>query len=79
METFTSNLNKKYNSLSEEKLNYYPKTKDTHSIYDDLLNIVREYFTDQSPSLIKSALDFIILILRDEKMNEKKKKSKKKK
>ncbi len=74
METFTSNLNKKYNSLSEEKLNYYPKTKDTHSIYDDLLNIVREYFTDQSPSLIKSALDFIILILRDEKMNEMKKK-----
>ena len=62
METFTSNLNKKYNSLSEEKLNYYPKTKDTHSIYDDLLNIVREYFTDQSPSLIKSALSIIPLI-----------------
>ena len=70
IETFTTNLNNKYITLNEEKLKYYPKTKDTHSIYDDLLNIIREYYIDQSPDLIKSALDFIIFILRDEKKNE---------
>ena len=76
MNTNNTNIpNKKQliDTSTNELLLYKPKTKDTKTIYEDLLSLVRKYLLDQPTEQIKSALDVIIALIKSNKTDNEKK------
>ena len=43
---------------------YNPKTKDTQSIYEDIIIMVQQYLSDQPPEYVNSAVNEIIPIIK---------------
>jgi pre-mRNA-splicing helicase BRR2 len=47
---------------------YRPKTKETQIAYENLLNFIKQFVGDQSESVIMSAADEVLTILKNEEM-----------
>ncbi|EEB07212.1 U5 snRNP complex subunit Brr2 [Schizosaccharomyces japonicus yFS275] len=57
-----------------ETLNYRPLTDDTREAYDYMLSFTHHFMGEESPDVIRSALDLIIEYLKDEKLDDAKRK-----
>lgn len=54
-----------------ENLIYRPKTKDNRLVYEKLLSIVYNLMQEQSQEVIKSVVDEILAIMKNEEETEK--------
>ena len=54
---------------------YNPKTKETRSLYEELLNIVQNHMGDESQEVLKGAADEVLAILKNEKQKDSEKKT----
>lgn len=55
----------------EEDILYRPKTKETQSIYEELLAIIHRYIPDQSQITKKGVLDVILAVLKSDDLKDK--------
>ncbi|CAF0999985.1 unnamed protein product [Rotaria sordida] len=55
---------------------YQPKTYETKQIYETLLNFIQETIGDQTQTILRSAADEILILLKDNKLNNQDRKNK---
>ncbi|CAF3487066.1 unnamed protein product [Rotaria sordida] len=55
---------------------YQPKTYETKQIYETLLNFIQEAIGDQTQTILRSAADEILILLKDNKLNNQDRKNK---
>ncbi|CAF4125467.1 unnamed protein product, partial [Rotaria sp. Silwood2] len=48
---------------------YQPKTYETKQAYETLLNFIQETIGDQTQTILRSAADEILILLKDDKLN----------
>ncbi|CAF5079916.1 unnamed protein product, partial [Rotaria sp. Silwood1] len=55
---------------------YQPKTYETKQVYEVLLNFIQEIIGDQTQTILRSAADEILILFKDDKLNNQDRKNK---